>query len=81
MFAARYRQQTAQAHNLYWHAASTVPGSGHPYNQLAILEAAVGQKLATAYYNIRSLAVRVPFPPAYANLEKFYTKLSQNIKM
>lgn len=51
---------------------------GQPYNQLAILEAARGNKLTTVFYYIRSLAVRHPFPVAATNLEKFYGKLAKD---
>ncbi|XP_074654858.1 uncharacterized protein LOC141908640 isoform X2 [Tubulanus polymorphus] len=74
---ARYRQQIDQAQTYYRHAASLVPSNGQPYNQLAILEAAKGNKLATVFYYIRSLAVKHPFPVAATNLEKFYTKASR----
>ena len=50
---------------------------GQPYNQLAILEAAKGNKLSTVFYYIRSLALKVPFPVAATNLEKLYAKLTK----
>ncbi|GAB1607750.1 protein SMG7 isoform X1 [Argonauta hians] len=75
---ARYRQEVDQAQTYYWHAANLVPSNGQPYNQLAILEAARGNKLTTVFYYIRSLAVRHPFPVAATNLEKFYTKLAKD---
>ncbi|KAL4219606.1 Protein smg7 [Mactra antiquata] len=74
---ARYRQQIDQAQSYYWHAAFLVPFNGQPYNQLAILEAAKGNKLSTVFYYIRSLAVKVPFPVAATNLEKLYAKLTK----
>ncbi|XP_053380240.1 nonsense-mediated mRNA decay factor SMG7-like [Mercenaria mercenaria] len=74
---ARYRQQIDQAQTYYWHAAYLVPFNGQPYNQLAILEAAKGNKLSTVFYYIRSLAVKVPFPVAATNLEKLYAKLTK----
>ena len=55
-----------------------VPSAGQPYNQLAILEAAKGNKLATVFYYIRSIAVKHPFPAASTNLEKFYSKLTKD---
>ncbi|XP_046330232.2 nonsense-mediated mRNA decay factor SMG7-like isoform X2 [Haliotis rufescens] len=76
---ARYRQQVEQAQTFYRHAANLVPQNGQPYNQLAILEAARGNKLSTVFYYIRSLAVRHPFPVAATNLEKFYVKLTRDI--
>ncbi|CAE1298903.1 SMG7 [Acanthosepion pharaonis] len=75
---ARYRQEVDQAQTYYWHAANLVPSNGQPYNQLAILEAARGNKLTTVFYYIRSLAVRHPFPVAATNLEKFYGKLAKD---
>ncbi|CAG2222800.1 EST1C [Mytilus edulis] len=76
---ARYRQQIEQAQTYYWHAANLVPFNGQPYNQLAIVEAARGNKLSTVFYYIRSLAVRHPFPVAATNLEKLYTKISRDM--
>lgn len=52
---------------------------GQPYNQLAIVEAARGNKLTTVFYYVRSLAVRHPFPAAATNLEKLYTKLTKDM--
>lgn len=75
---ARYRQQIEQAQTYYWHAANLVPFNGQPYNQLAIVEAARGNKLSTVFYYIRSLAVRHPFPVAATNLEKLYAKISRD---
>jgi len=54
----------------------TMKCSGQPYNQLAILEAAKGNKLSTVFYYVRSVAVKHPFPVAATNLEKLYTKIS-----
>ena len=51
--------------------------TGQPYNQLAILEAAKSNKLATVFYYARSIAVKHPFPVASTNLDKFYTKISK----
>ncbi|XP_050415478.2 nonsense-mediated mRNA decay factor SMG7 [Patella vulgata] len=76
---ARYRQQIDQAKTYYRHAANLVPQNGQPYNQMAILEAARGNKLLTVFYYIRSLDVRHPFPVAATNLEKFYTKLAKDV--
>ena len=56
----------------------TVSLTGQPYNQLAIVEAAYGNKLSTVFYYIRSLAVRHPFPVAATNLEKLYIKISKD---
>jgi len=51
---------------------------GQPYNQLAILEAAKGNKLSTVFYYVRSIAVKHPFPVAATNLAKLYTKISSD---
>jgi tetratricopeptide (TPR) repeat protein len=75
---ARYRQQTDQAQAYYRHAARLVPYNGQPYNQLAILDAAKGNKLSTVFYYIRSIAVKHPFPVAATNLEKLYAKISKD---
>ncbi|XP_064616199.1 nonsense-mediated mRNA decay factor SMG7-like [Liolophura sinensis] len=74
---ARYRQQVDQAQSYYWHAAHLIPVNGQPYNQLAILEVARGNKLSTIFYYIRSLSVRHPFPATATNLEKFFSKISR----
>ncbi|KAK3087503.1 hypothetical protein FSP39_006727 [Pinctada imbricata] len=79
LMKARYRQQIDQAQTYYWHAANLVPFNGQPYNQLAIVEAAKGNKLSTVFYYIRSLAVRHPFPAAATNLEKLFTKLIRDM--
>ena len=52
--------------------------TGQPYNQLAILETAKGNKLSTVFFYIRSIAVKHPFPVAATNLEKLYAKLSRD---
>jgi hypothetical protein len=44
------------------------PTSGHPYNQLALLEASQGDKLSTVFYYIRGIAVKNPFPASTTNL-------------
>jgi len=60
-----------------YHVCLSLFYPGQPYNQLAILEAAKGNKLSTVFYYIRSLAVKVPFPVAATNLEKLYAKLTK----
>lgn len=57
-------------------AVQVDPSSGHPYNQLALLESARGDKLSALFYYVRSLALRHPFPPARSNLDKMLRKLS-----
>jgi len=72
---ARYRSQTRQAETFYRHAISLAPGSGQPYNQIAILEASRGNKLATVYFYVRAVCLRYPFPAATTNLSKMLGKL------
>lgn len=67
---ARYRNESKQAELFYRHAVSLSPSSGQPYNQLALLEASRGNKLATVFYYTRSVAVKHPFPVATTNLAK-----------
>ena len=52
----------------YRNAIVLSPSSGQPYNQLALLETSRGDKLATVFYYVRSIAVRNPFPAATSNL-------------
>ncbi|XP_054770173.2 nonsense-mediated mRNA decay factor SMG7-like [Lytechinus pictus] len=72
---ARYRNDTQQAESFYCHAASLVPSNGQPYNQLAIVSATKGDQLSMAFYYIRSIAVKHPFPAAATNLQTTYAKL------
>ncbi|XP_015832940.2 nonsense-mediated mRNA decay factor SMG7 isoform X1 [Tribolium castaneum] len=65
---ARYRNQRKQAENFYKQAILVSPTSGHPYNQLALLEASQGDKLSTVFYYIRGIAVKNPFPASTTNL-------------
>lgn len=65
---ARYRNQRKQAENFYKQAIIVSPINGHPYNQLALLEASRGDKLSTIYYYVRALAVKNPFSAATSNL-------------
>ncbi|XP_017880856.1 protein SMG7-like isoform X2 [Ceratina calcarata] len=67
---ARYRNESKQAEMFYRHAVSLSPSSGQPYNQLALLEASRGNKLATVFHYARSVAVKHPFPVATTNLAK-----------
>lgn len=53
---------------IYRQAILVSPTSGHPYNQLALLEASQGNKLSTVFYYIRGIAVKNPFPAATTNL-------------
>nr|CAB3266396.1 protein SMG7 [Phallusia mammillata] len=72
---ARYRNQNGQAESYYRHAAQLVPSNGQPYNQLAILAAASGDVLSTAFYYCRSLAVKYPFPGSDTNLRRQLSKI------
>ncbi|KAJ8977655.1 hypothetical protein NQ317_002457 [Molorchus minor] len=65
---ARYRTQRKQAESFYKQAILVSPTSGHPYNQLALLEASQGNKLSTVFYYVRGIAVRNPFPASATNL-------------
>lgn len=68
----RYQKKVAHAESYYLHAAKISPSSGHPFNQLAILETARLDKLSSVYFYVRSLFVRNPFLLAASNLERFY---------
>lgn len=67
---ARYRNQRQQAESFYKHAILVSPNSGHPYNQLALLETSQGDKLSTVFQYVRGIAVKNPFPAAISNLTK-----------
>ena len=71
---ARYRNLLGQAEGFYQQAVQLEPSGGHPYNQLALLESARGDTLATLYYYVRSVALRHPFPPARINLDTLFKK-------
>lgn len=71
---ARYRNLLGEAEGYYKQAIRVEPSSGHPYNQLALLESARGDILSTLFYYVRSLALRHPFPPARINLDKLLKK-------
>ena len=73
---ARYRNQMRQAETFYRHAISLAPGSGQPYNQIAILEASRGNKLSAVYFYVRAICLKYPFPAASTNLGKMLGKLS-----
>lgn len=65
---ARYGNRRKQAESFYKQAIQVSPNSGHPYNQLALLEASLGDKLSTVFYYVRGIAVKNPFPAATTNL-------------
>ncbi|XP_014252041.1 protein SMG7-like isoform X2 [Cimex lectularius] len=71
---ARYRNQMIQAESFYRHAVSLGANSGHPYNQLALLEASRGDMLSTVFYYTRSIAVTHKFPAAITNLANTFHK-------
>jgi protein SMG7 len=80
----RYSNQIDLAKTFYQYAIQTIPCLGQPYNQIAILHEmknpssllTPGQnQLITAYYYIRSIAIKVPFPLAISNLEKLFQRL------
>lgn len=60
------------------HAILLSPSSGQPYNQLALLEASRGDKLATVFHYVRSIAVKYPFPAAATNLANTFSALIDN---
>lgn len=72
---ARYRLQRKQAESFYKHAILLSPSSGQPYNQLALLEASRGDKLATVFHYVRSICVKHPFPAAATNLANTFSAL------
>ncbi|XP_050717150.1 nonsense-mediated mRNA decay factor SMG7-like isoform X3 [Eriocheir sinensis] len=72
---ARYRHQAKQAETYYRHAVTVAPTSGHPYNQLALLEAGRGNRLAAVALYVRAMCVPCPFPGAPANLTQTLTKV------
>ncbi|CAL4098809.1 unnamed protein product, partial [Meganyctiphanes norvegica] len=75
---ARYRHQAKQAETFYRHAVVVSPSSGHPYNQLALLEAGRGNRLAAVALYVRAMCVPCPFPGAPANLTQTLTKVLAN---
>jgi len=75
---ARYRAQLDQAETFYRHATSLAPGSGQPYNQIAILEASRGNKLSAVYFYVRAICLRFPFPAASTNLSKMLAKFASS---
>lgn len=60
------------------HAVSVAATSGHPYNQLALLEAGRGNRLASVFLYIRALCVAAPFPGAPSNLMQTMSKVLSN---
>ncbi|CAH8588872.1 unnamed protein product [Dicrocoelium dendriticum] len=69
---ARYRHQFNVAAGFYIWAWIVHPESGHPFNQLAILQSSkVPRKPVdtSMYYYIRAIACQCPFPAANTNLK------------
>jgi len=75
---ARYANMFDQAKMYYLHAIKLLPYLGQPYNQIGILfETSRVNQLATAFYYMRSIAVKYTFPLAATNLENFLQKLTE----
>uniref|UniRef100_T1I5H2 DNA/RNA-binding domain-containing protein n=1 Tax=Rhodnius prolixus TaxID=13249 RepID=T1I5H2_RHOPR len=74
---ARYRNQMIQAESFYRHAVALGASSGHPYNQLALLEASRCDRLSTVFYYTRSIAVSHKFPAAITNLANTLLKCTK----
>ena len=82
----RYSNHIDLAKTFYQYAIQTIPCLGQPYNQIAILHEMKNplslltpeqNQLITGYYYIRSIAIKVPFPLAIANLEKLFQRLKE----
>lgn len=58
------------------HAVELGSSSGHPYNQLALLEAS-RDRLSTVFFYTRSIAVAHKFPAAITNLANTLMKSSK----
>nr|BAJ98057.1 predicted protein [Hordeum vulgare subsp. vulgare] len=80
----RYSNHIDLAKTFYQYAIQTIPCLGQPYNQIAILHETKnplslltpGQnQLIAVYYYVRSIAIKVTFPLAISNLEKFFQRL------
>ena len=80
----RYSNQIDLAKVFYQYAIQTIPCLGQPYNQIAILHEMKNplslltpghNQLITTYYYVRSIAIKVTFPLAIANLEKLFQRL------
>lgn len=80
----RYSNQIDLAKVFYQYAIQTIPCLGQPYNQIAILHEMKDPRslltpghnqLITTYYYVRSIAIKVTFPLAIANLEKLFQRL------
>lgn len=61
--------------SIYRQAIKASPTSGHPYNQLALLEATQGDKLSTVFHYVRGIAVKNPFPATATNLANTFSSL------
>ena len=83
----RYSNQIDLAKIFYHYAIETIPCLGQPYNQIAILHEMKNptsclspshHQLIAMYYYIRSIAIKVTFPSAIANLEKLFQRVKEN---
>ncbi|KAG2499552.1 hypothetical protein HYH03_002497 [Edaphochlamys debaryana] len=63
-----------RAMSYYRQAARVLPGSGNPYNQMAVMSYYTGDELRAVYYYFRSLAVALPFATARENLLLLFEK-------
>jgi hypothetical protein len=57
------------AKGYYGLAAEIYPDSGHAHNQLAVISREDGDHFRSVYHLYRSLATKIPYPQAKANLE------------
>ncbi|MEW5298066.1 MAG: hypothetical protein WDW36_001228 [Sanguina aurantia] len=62
------KPEWTRAVSFYKQAAGVLPGSGHPYNQLAVMAYYGADEARAVYYYFRSLAVSAPFTTARENL-------------
>lgn len=81
----RYAELTPLATDCYTTAAALAPGSGHPWNQVAVAATqgtTTDRVLDTVYWYVRALGASVdPFPTAQANCQRIvsmYQKTTQN---
>ncbi|EFJ46697.1 hypothetical protein VOLCADRAFT_92921 [Volvox carteri f. nagariensis] len=63
-----------RAMSYYRQAARVLPGSGNPYNQMAVMSYYTNDELRAVYYYFRSLAVAMPFATARENLMLLFEK-------
>lgn len=63
-----------RAMSYYRQAATVLPSSGNPYNQMAVMSYYTGDELRAVYCYFRSLAVAQPFSTARENLLMLFEK-------